>query len=42
VDVLIEEFNIKRQRGLKFVLFLVAFIIVTLATLLEEVAGVED
>jgi len=42
VDVLIEEFNFKRQRGLKFVLFLVAFIIVTLATLLEEVAGVED
>jgi len=42
VDVLIEEFNIKRQRGLKFFLFLVAFTVVTFAIFLEGVAGIED
>ena len=42
VDILADEFNNPKQRGLKFVLFLVACGVVTFAVSLEKIAGIEE
>jgi len=42
VDILIEEFNINKQRVLKFGLFMLAFGVVTFAVMLEKIAGIEE